>query len=181
MSNDLLGKLIEGEETRDAIHVALCPAVAEIALQPGQHVSSDGRPLTLGNAKPVGIVDPFLTSRVQPGEKFWIVLYPNTITSLKHVWEHPAFDEQVAEAPLPKNKESIAWLEGFAAEVGVSYETLISAAEDFEKNGRLHCLNYDTLDVVWEKSAEMWKHLRNVVDFEITDSDNTDTFFRCAC
>jgi hypothetical protein len=44
-------------------------------------------------------VDPFLADPVQPGQMFWLFLYPQTITGLRHVWEHLAF-----RARLPEGK-----------------------------------------------------------------------------
>lgn len=87
-----LGKIITGQAFRDAVHVAIMPVKAAQPLCPGWHVGIDER----GNAttyteKPIGIVDPFLPVLVQPGETFYLCLYPNTITSLRHVWTHPAF------------------------------------------------------------------------------------------
>jgi hypothetical protein len=39
----------------------------------------------------IGIVDPFLDQPVRPGEEFWVFVYPNTITGMRHYWQHPAF------------------------------------------------------------------------------------------
>ncbi|MFO0822607.1 MAG: hypothetical protein U0792_05710 [Gemmataceae bacterium] len=40
---------------------------------------------------PVGIVDPFLREAVRPGQRFWLFMYPNTVTTLRHEWTHPAY------------------------------------------------------------------------------------------
>lgn len=86
-----VGKLIEDNAARrDAIHVAVAPVEAAEDLLPGQHVG-----LVVGKAsagvEPIGVVDPFLTATILKGQRFWLFLYPNTVTSLRHVWTHPAF------------------------------------------------------------------------------------------
>lgn len=76
---------------RDAIHIAVVSAVAESKVYPGQHVGKDGDPFS---EKTVGIVDPYLKAPVYPGQRFWILLYPRTITGLRHVWTHPDFEDE---------------------------------------------------------------------------------------
>jgi hypothetical protein len=94
-----LGKLItDGDRRRDAVHVAVVPVTATERLTPGEHVGflqANDREQVGITADPIGVVDPFLLEDVQPGERFWLFMYPNTVTSLRHVWTHPAFAPRV--------------------------------------------------------------------------------------
>lgn len=78
MSEVKIGELVPVGQGRDAVHVAIIPMVAYRTMRPGERLNN-------------GIVDPFLTRDVCPGERYWLCLYPNTVTSLRHVWTHPAF------------------------------------------------------------------------------------------
>ena len=95
-----LGQLIEdGDRRRDAIHIAVAPVTAADRLAPGQHVGlvQEGNVELVGPCdRPIGAVDPFLAAEVEPGQRFWLFLYPGTITSLRHVWTHPAFSAAAA-------------------------------------------------------------------------------------
>lgn len=112
-----LGTIIDASAGRDAIHLAVEPVIAVEKLYPGQHVGFvDGGVGSRG--KPIGIVDPFIAGFVAPGQHFWLVVYPRTITSLRHVWEHPAFvavssTAEVTKPELPK-EASVAWMTAWA-------------------------------------------------------------------
>src|SRR5262249_51543452 len=86
-----LGAAPDEDARRDAVHIAVAPVVAAAQLLPGQHVGLLGDGRADANDQPIGIVDPFLAEAVLPGQRFWLFLYPGTITSLRHVWTHPAF------------------------------------------------------------------------------------------
>jgi hypothetical protein len=82
-----LGKIIKASTPakRDAIHIAVAPVVAAAPLYPGTHVGLNeiGEATTKTGNKYIGVVDPFLGNPVKTGERFWLYLYPNTITSLR--------------------------------------------------------------------------------------------------
>lgn len=92
-----LGEPPPADARRDAIHIALAPVTAGATLKPGQRVGLID-PQTVGPQEPyVGIIDPYLTKSVKKGETCWLCLFPYTVTSLRHEWEHPAFP-----APAPE-------------------------------------------------------------------------------
>ena len=65
-----LGKLIEGDCGRDAIHIAVAPMIAAERLSPGQHVGLIGVDHAGRTETPIGIVDPFLQIAVMKGDRF---------------------------------------------------------------------------------------------------------------
>src|SRR6185503_13211587 len=112
MSDIGIGKLIRGNKVgRDAIHVAVIPMVAGEILTPGQHVglAKDGRVIKSNDQ--VGVVDPYLKVSVRSGQRFWLFLYPGSITSLRHEWTHPKFKDAV---PLLAKTVSMEWMSEFA-------------------------------------------------------------------
>lgn len=105
-----LGQLAGDDARRDAVHIAVAPVMAGQDLVPGQHVgfgnSKDARTSTvviLERTRCIGVVDPFLSAPVRKGERFWIFLYPGTVTSLRHVWTHSAFSAKAPTAKEPAN------------------------------------------------------------------------------
>lgn len=95
-----IGKIItNGDHRRDAIHVAVAPVTAACRLNPGEHVGLVGVEDLAGpcGEHNIGIVDPFLRKSVERNERFWLFLYPESITGLRHVWKHPAFNSAVPE------------------------------------------------------------------------------------
>lgn len=90
-----LGELLPAEEfRRDCVHVAIAPVTASVRMRPGCRVglSEDRQEAEISSSDEcVGIVDPFLTEDVLPGQRFWLVLFPGSITGLRHVWQSPGF------------------------------------------------------------------------------------------
>ena len=124
-----LGTLeLDNTAGRDAIHLAVEPVTCDEIVYPCQHVGYlNGK--AMPKEKPVGIVDPFLTSPVQPGAKFWLVVYPRTITSLRHVWEHPEFEHKDLRSAFEKSQQ---WLMDYADSIDESYENVMSVADSHQ-------------------------------------------------
>ncbi len=99
-----IGELCGEDARRDAIHFAVAPVEsAEREIWAGAHVRLDregkARECTIEDRHlAIGIVDPFLTKPILKGQKFWLFLYPNTITGLRHIWTHPAFQVKLPTA-----------------------------------------------------------------------------------
>src|SRR5262245_24990334 len=97
-----LGKPPAADAGRDAVHVAIFPATSNTEILPGEHVclikDTTDMVVPCGPGRSIGIVDPFLTDPVMRGERFYVLLKPNTVTGLRHEWTHPAF---AAERPKP--------------------------------------------------------------------------------
>lgn len=175
-----IGKLITGDEKRDAIHVAIAPVIAGYRLEPGTDVGFVAPDTVSAEAETkIGIIDPFLRFGVNKGEKCWLFLYPNTITSLRHDWTHPAFG---MEFPAPGSKEeSERWLMNYAVRANC-YDT---PAEAFRrlieclKSGELYFYGSD-LHGLYEldDADELKRHAENYLGITI----NWGHFsFSCSC
>lgn len=127
-----LGSIIDETAARDAIHLAVEPIVAGQHLAPGEHVKiENGSAWCTGIGHGVGIVDPFLAQPVLKGERFWLVVYPRQITSLRHVWEHPDFPASIDVATVPQYSESEQWIRNFADRVSLHYDVLMDGAREW--------------------------------------------------
>lgn len=171
---------------RDAVHVAVISAEAADKLAPGQHVgfnaASTLEKLIVGiSDDPIGLVDPFLEVTVQKGQRFWLYLYPRTITSLRHNWTHPAFSDAplgAFYAPPSQKLEAEKWLLQYAREIGVTYRELMERADDYVASRQ-----YWIEGGRWEGQSlpdEFWDHYQTVMDTKIPD-DKRGSFFSCSC
>lgn len=178
-----LGEIIEGEQHRDAIHVAVAPATAGHTLGPGWHVGfrPDG---SVGDSDtPIGIVDPYLKTQITKGQRFWLFLYPNTVTGMRHHWQHPAFAEsapppQPTQAvSSPSREESHKWLADFAERHGYRLDELLAVGWNqylCSRTGDLRC------DVEDELPA-MWQHLAIYNQKTYTDQEIRSVEYSCSC
>lgn len=189
---ETLGTIIDENAGRDAIHLAVEPVEAGQTLTPGSHVKLvDGKAYAaLGMVDGVGIVDPFLPQLVYAGQRFWLVVYPRTITSLRHVWSHPAFGEEAA--PAPEKSASEQWLRDFIERVdcgGATYEEVVRLAcgervslnEDYGHSyntGQWILINGS--DANGQIPPEFWTHIEAVTGQSIPSGMRAE-HFSCSC
>lgn len=181
MSDVELGLLAPVAADRDATHLAVVPVIAATEMEPGTHceVLPDG---TAGlSDTPIGIVDPFLKANVRKGERFYLCLYPRTVTGLRHVYNHPRLDALASDASS-KKVTSERWLREFCATADCpGYELTIGMAIAHGENStgydddRLH---FNDMDAHGEIPAEFWAHLEVVSGKKL---GRRATYFSCAC
>lgn len=178
-----LGGLLDpdSEHIRDAVHVAVYPAVAAEPLRPGEHVGLTKGGLASSHVKKlIGIVDPFLPEGtvVDFGEHFWLCLYPGSITSLRHLWDHPAFELEkghgivhVSDVAKVRAKE---WIIDWAEQYGCTFEEMMEAASSWTHGGDYYSKG-GTFEGAYVPD-EFWEHYRT-----ITGESGYGSFFSCSC
>lgn len=203
-----LGVVLDGAahtNHRDAIHIAIAPVKATCKLHPGQGIGFVNNTTTdVGLVPyPLGIVDPFIQSPIYPGDVFYMFLYPNTITSLRHEWTHPAFADKTQDGSEPTRDyvdqardeqvmtnmrefispcNSYAWetLMQFAEAAKMDVETLIDHATAYQISGgdHYHTFNFDTPDCFYDRESEFWQAWESWTGRKATVSGQP---FSCAC
>lgn len=181
MNDVKLGQLIDVDQKRDAIHIAIAPVVAAERLYPGQEIgfvtSSTERVGASGTH--IGIVDPFLKAPVYPEQRFYMMLFPQTITSLRHEWTHPAFSAVEAENAKPDKSASEKWLREHAERLGLDLDDLIHYAECYLKTGLTKVEQGSTQ---WRDNfspTEFWPHYEAYTGFTVQDKEAG--IFCCTC
>jgi hypothetical protein len=184
------GVLPDDASGRDAVHVAVFSAISGVRLFPGQDVGAvsdgEGGDVAVGplGVPLIGIVDPFLKAPVIPGERFWVFLYPRTITALSHRWSHPAFeDTKLSYAPPSAKLESDLWLTKFCAEYDdKNYGFSMRATLEKIFDGQYDDDEYLTVYGTDEKGAipyEVWHHASVVFGKPVPL--RKPTYFSCSC
>ena len=176
---------------RDAVHVAVFSAVSDERLSPGQHVSPVGSQsgmdvnvCSAGN-KGIGIVDPFVAGMIPIGERFWVYLYPRTITALSHRWSHPAFEATETVYTPPADKlVSEQWLRDFCERSDCpGYETVLGAASEVVDGGVVgwsaEHLHFNDRDAHGDIPDEFWDHVEVVLGRPI--QGERAKYFSCSC
>lgn len=155
----MLGELCVKGAERDAVHVAILPCEAAQDLEPNQDVGLDGSgKASLYSDNKIGKVDPFLRDTVRTGEYFNIVLYPNTVTGLRHDWKLPSLN-------------SHDWLKALAEKHGTTYEQLMICLSSYSF-GPLEGL----MEEVRDNREEVMRHF-----YAVSGIQDNGEYFVCGC
>jgi hypothetical protein len=176
----ILGELLKGGEERDAIHIAILPVTAHTYIPAGAQIFIRPDLTAILSGKSNAVADPFLKEQIRPGEKFYALLNPYTIESLRHEWVHKDFPNQNSPAEIEK---SLEWMKVYADEMGedswggkMDVDTLLRGADDWIKDGDYLRWGFDT-DYIED---EFWKHYEIIRGVVVPDNKRED-FFSCSC
>ncbi len=174
-SPDVLGKLADPKADKDAIHVAIIPVTcSHVKVHPGEPLKvRSGAVDKAGDEDWDGIVDPFLTRPVMPGERFYMLMKPGSITSLRHDWDHPAFKSSDEEAEM-------GWVREFAAALGIAFDTLWEGAGEYSDDENYY-VSTGSIEVYGdgEDWVKFWEIFCRRTGKKMPDS--VGGFFSCAC
>lgn len=180
-----LGQIIDGKQQRDAIHIAIAPVKATVPLAAGDCIDFASKENRFDVVKVqsggFGIVDPFLTSYVMPGQWFWAFLRPNTVTGMRHEWQHPAFSGQqsaniqdVARAALTEIAEEIGGPFGTLESLIAHVESCMEGGEHYVEHGHEHMRS-----VWYENEERFWVHYEALTGKK--KPDEYTPIFCCTC
>lgn len=168
-----LGNEPAPDAQRDAIHQAIIPAVAGQTLAPGMRVQIiEGLAYPTVAGRPNGVVDPFLTGIVPEGDRFWLCLFPGTVTGMRHLTPSPVIQKKISEQ----------WLQGFADQAGLEYGEMMEAAKDFLDTGE-HFIQRGSQaarDAFYE-GTPFWDHFEIVTGLKVPADDKGISPFCCSC
>lgn len=183
---------------RDAVHVAVVSAFSStFNLMPGQDiglafeqpVGRDVEASPRASTK-IGIVDPYLKAMVTPGQRFWLYLYPRSITGLNHHWTHPAFSDAKPGEIYARPADKIAsekWLKDFCESASCpGYEAVMrvikgGSYDDGDYNsGRMEdeYIHFNGSDAHGEIPDEFWVHVERVMGRAFQSKPK---YFSCSC
>ncbi len=170
-----LGKNPDEIGVKDAVHVAIVSVIAASAIKGGSRIqlNSDGHAINANEGSGFGVADPFI-GIVARGEKFWVLVDPDSVAEVSHSWDHvQSFPKDVK--PVEKNK----YLQRYATAAGVTYEQLIEACSQYMETGRKSpypgTMTVDEGEEAFEKieTGDMWYEWANesLYEFENIGSE----------
>lgn len=190
MSEIKLGKILKKKGKKDAIHIAVVPLVAGEDLYVGRKIklkfntNDIAMDATYDEDNAFGIVDPFLDEYcVKKGEKFYGLLFPGTVTGMRHEWQHPKFN-----VPKKELTESEAWIRDFCDRWKLNYDELITQAlsdgdynKDYERYVVAQGRDLHTKKELGEDHDLFWEHLEKMMSKKFDETHRNGMGWSCTC
>lgn len=201
----MLNKPPTKNDTRDAIHIAIIPLIA------GEDFWHKD-PVRLGSDKTkgycgaygscIGIVNPWRKGPVKKGELFWCVLNPDTVTGMKHYWQHPDFPnevtieslteeisvESIIEKPMNEQSEEehLIWLKTFADEWNFDLNELIFNAKSTDQENDWRCVvaqghDLHSIGDLGNDYHLFWDHLEGYLNKKFDKEHRDGMNWSCSC
>jgi hypothetical protein len=172
---------------RDALHIAVIVAKVREPVWPGDHVGIkkiDGTYYVSYSFRPhVAVVNPFEKDK-KYDDTCLLCLYPGSISSLRHAWEHDSFDHDSYSKKLEKRYEDshIGWITKWAACYGMDFDEVVEYGKRYVEYGDYvnHGPRFDGESV----PDEFWTHYNELDGIKGTKYENKDgggSFFTCSC
>ena len=180
-----IGKLLNGEEQRDAIHIAILPVIVDDHLSAGDTVKfvygSTDKVRYAPEENSIGVIDPFLEDYIPIGSRVWLFLKPNSITGIRHEWTHPAVDN-----PIICDNVSERWLREFADKWNFDYDQMIATASSLpeaEWGNYITARGKDLHDreELGEDHDLFWAHLELLVGKQFNTVHREKVGWTCSC
>lgn len=189
-----IGQKLKGDEQRDAIHFAILPcfvdedveyiyAGEEVGLTYGTSNIIRPKPSVYG-CTPIGIVDPFLRNYdIRPSDCVWVILFPNTITGMRHHWIHPDIDNPSARS---KDSDSELWLHQFADRWNFDYDEMIASAQRNSNSSFDNWITARGIDLhsgseLGTDQALFWEHLSTLTGKTFGEQHKRNFGWSCSC
>lgn len=167
------------DSKRDAIHVAIEPAVAgaNINLWHKWIRKFNGEWFPCGEQEAHGIVNCWRSEHLSKGDVFWAMIKPGTVNGMRHHWSHPELDEETPKKPT--REESREWLENYTNTHDCPSLDEILEALSGDPNYRIddeyfHCDGRDAHGFI---TPEFWFHIENLTGFKTDKPGN----WSCSC
>ena len=200
-----LGQKITTDQERDAIHIAVIPLVAAGEFLPGQPFrlaytdNTKAVPVTTADSTDcIGIIDPFLDENeyIGEGDRVWGVLFPNTVTGMRHHWEHPAFsetesvietvnndEEEEEESNQLTRQEHWDWIRDFADRWRFDLDELVSNAKSFNawRYATARGRDLHSAGELEEDHDLFWYHLEGYTGQQFSPEHRGSMGWSCSC
>lgn len=184
MDDVRLDQILTGPANRDAVHIAVLPVTVNQNMDPGTKVivvtQTEGKIPVVGPSKagPAdGVISPFLHEAVKKGQTCYMLLFPGTITSLRHEWTHPKFKSLPANVVTGDIQEARRYFKDHEEEYGYDTDHLIEAV----RVGKEFCFGDDDGPDWARTNVDFQYYMQTLVGRVFAEDERENMSFWCAC